>query len=48
MNQFLFIAGINDTGDKLFTGINDNSDKLSSGDKLLLVPDFFLFHDTGD
>ncbi len=33
-SQFVFIAGINDTGDKLFTGVND------TGEKLLPVENF--------
>jgi hypothetical protein len=27
--HFVFIAGVNDTGDELFTGVNDTGDKLS-------------------
>jgi hypothetical protein len=27
--NFVFIPGINDTGDKLFTGVNDTGEKLS-------------------
>jgi hypothetical protein len=27
IRNFVFIAGINDTGDKLLTGVNDTSDK---------------------
>jgi hypothetical protein len=27
--SFVFIVGINDTGDKVFTGVNDTGDKLS-------------------
>jgi hypothetical protein len=25
--ELLFIAGVNDTGDKLFSGVNDNGEK---------------------
>jgi hypothetical protein len=26
----MFIAGVNDTGEKLFTGVNDTADKFSA------------------
>ncbi len=29
IRNFVFIAGVNDTGDKLFTGVNDTSDIFS-------------------
>jgi hypothetical protein len=29
IRNFLFIAGVVDTGDELFTGVNDAGDKLS-------------------
>jgi hypothetical protein len=40
MRNFVFIAGINDTGDMLFFGVSDTGEKL-----LRLVPGFY---DTGD
>ncbi len=48
---FFFIAGVNDTGDKLSTGVNDTSAILSLvlllADKLLnLIPDNHRFHGT--
>jgi hypothetical protein len=39
IHNFVFIAGINDTGDKLFTGVSYTGDKLplvvATGNKLL-------------
>jgi hypothetical protein len=29
IHELIFIAGVNDTGEKLFAGVNDTSDKLS-------------------
>jgi hypothetical protein len=50
---FFFIAGVNDTGDKLSTGVNDTGAILSLvlllADKLLnLIPDNHRFHGTDD
>jgi hypothetical protein len=40
--RFEFIAGVNDTGEKLFSGVNDTSEKfiagvVDTGDKFLIV-----------
>jgi hypothetical protein len=37
LRNFVIIAGVNDTGDKLFTVVNDTGDKLCT-----------VFNDTGD
>ncbi len=37
IREWMFITGVNDTGDMLFTGVNDISDKFIAGD-----------NDTGD
>ncbi len=29
--EWMFITGVNDTGDKLFTGVNDTRDKFIAG-----------------
>ena len=29
----MFITGVNDTGDKLFSGVNDTGEKFIAGDK---------------
>jgi hypothetical protein len=50
---FFYIAGVNDTGDKLSTGVNDTGAILSLvlllADKLFyLIPDNHRFHGTDD
>jgi hypothetical protein len=31
IRKLLFIAGVNDTGDKLFSGVNDSGEKFIAG-----------------
>ncbi len=33
----MFIAGVNDTGEKLFSGVNDTGEKFIAGVKFLIV-----------
>ncbi len=39
--EWMFISGVNDTGDKLFGGVNDTADKFIGGvRRLIFVTDF--------
>jgi hypothetical protein len=47
----VFIAGVNDNGDKLFTGVNTTGDKLLPVSLTQVIQPysrFHTFHDTGD
>jgi hypothetical protein len=41
-NVLMFITGVNDTGDKLFSGVNDNGEKFIAG--VIDTGEQFIFH----
>ena len=46
--EWMFITGVNDTGDKLFTGVNDTGDKFFAGVVDTAEQFFAGVVDTGD